>query len=71
MVKNPDGFSDAEKPETLKKVLQICNKSYKARYTIGLNIQGDYLIKFGFELGDKINVEVSRNRILVEKIVGK
>lgn len=69
MVKKPDGFSDAEKSETLKKILQVINASYGKKYTNGLNIKGEWMKRFGFELGDKVNVEVRQNRILVEKII--
>ena len=69
MVKKPDGFSDAENSETLNKVLKVINAPSGKKYTTGLNIKGEWMKKFGFELGDMVNVEVSANRILVEKVV--
>ena len=63
-------FSDAKKQKTepILKKLKIVNKPYKDTYVAGLNIQGKYLEKYGFVLGDIVDVAVSENRILIEKI---
>ena len=55
--------------EKIHKTLKIVHKPYGNTYTIGLNLQGKYLERFGFEFGDMVNVEISKNRILIEKIV--
>ncbi|NOQ26941.1 MAG: type I addiction module toxin, SymE family [Bacteroidales bacterium] len=67
----PVAFPDAKNSENLNKVLKIINAPSGKKYTNGLNIKGEWMNKFGFELGDMVNVEVSQNRILVEKIVGE
>ena len=69
--KESTDFSDTQKtdPPILQKKLKIVNKPYKDTYVIGLNIQGKYLGEFGFELGDMVEVAVSENRILIEKVI--
>lgn len=66
-------FSDTQKFETpvLKKKLKVVNKPYKDTYVVGLHIQGKYLGKYGFELGDILDVIISENRILIEKVINK
>ena len=51
------------------KTLKIVNKPYKDTYVPGINIQGKYLEAYGFLLGDEVAVEVSTNRILIERII--
>lgn len=55
--------------EKIERTLKVVHKHYRKTYTIGFNIQGEYLKRFGFEYGDKVNVVVSKNRILIEKIM--
>ena len=55
----------------LHKKLKIVNKPYKTTYVAGLNIQGKYLNEFGFQVGDTVTVEVSKNKILIERVIGK
>ena len=63
-------FGDEKKsPQTLQKVLRVVNKPYQKTYTNGINIQGEYLKKFGFEKGDKVEVLVSENQIQISKII--
>lgn len=66
------GFSDTQKPDTpvLQKKLKVVNKPYKDTYVMGLNIQGKYLEKYGFVLGDFVDVVVSKNKILIKKVIG-
>lgn len=37
------------------------------RYTLGINLKGDYLQKYGFEVGDMVKVEVKQNQIVITK----
>jgi len=37
------------------------------RYTQGINLKGDYLKKFGFEVGDMVKVEIHKNEIIITK----
>ena len=37
------------------------------RYTSGINLKGDYLQKYGFEVGDMVKVEVKQNQIVITK----
>lgn len=69
--KEGSAFSDTKKFDTpvLQKKLKVVNKPYKDTYVIGLNIQGKYLGKYGFELGDIVDVAVSENQILIEKVL--
>lgn len=53
----------------ISKTLKVVNKPYKKIYVPGINIQGKYLNTFGFKLGDEVAVEVSANRILIEKVL--
>lgn len=71
--KGDSRFSATQKPEIepLHKKLRIVNKPYQKTYTVGLNIQGKYLQEFGFILGDIVDVIVSENRILIEKVINK
>lgn len=70
MDKNPNVFSDAQNSEEiLSKTLKVVNKPYQKTYVNGLNLQGKYFQRFGFELGDPVSVEVSMNRILIKKII--
>jgi len=63
-------FDDEKKsPQTLQKVLRVVNKPYQKTYTNGINIQGEYLKKFGFEKGDKVEVLVKENQISISKII--
>ena len=55
--------------EKIHKTLKIVHKPYRNTYTVGLNLQGKYLERFGFEFGDMVKVEVSKNKILIEKII--
>jgi len=39
------------------------------KYTSAINVKGEYLKKFSFELGDFVKVEVSKNKIVIQKNV--
>jgi hypothetical protein len=64
-------FRESEDQDSLIKQLKVVNKPYKNAYVPDLNIQGKYLETFGFNKGDMVDVLVSENRILIEKIIEK
>ena len=53
----------------MEKLLTVCRASQGNKYTSAINIKGEYLKKFGFELGDFVKVEVSKNKIVIQKNV--
>lgn len=55
----------------ISKRLKVLDKPNGNAYSPGINVQGKYLNTYGFQVGDMVVVEVSANRILIEKIVGK
>ena len=64
-------FFDGKKneDEILQKTLKVVNKPYKDKYVPGINIQGNYLRVYGFNTGDKVFIQVTENKILIEKIL--
>lgn len=70
-IEKGSSFGESENPEikSLLKHLKVVNKPSGDFYSPGINIQGKYLNKFGFEVGDKVAVDISLNRILIEKIL--
>ena len=69
--KEGSAISDTQKTNTLtlEKKLKVVNKPYKDTYVLGLNLQGKYMAKYGFLWHDVVNVTVSENRILIEKVI--
>jgi len=53
----------------MDKLLTVCRSAQGNKYTSAINIKGDYLKKYGFELGDFVKVEVTKNKITIEKTV--
>lgn len=51
----------------MEKYLQCVNAPYGKRYTVGINIKGDYLKEFNFFVGDCVKVELSENQIIITK----
>ena len=51
----------------MEKYLKCVNAPYGSRYTVGINLKGDYLKEFNFFVGDCVKVELSENRILITK----
>ena len=47
----------------------MCRAAQGNKYTSAINIKGEYLKKYGFELGDFVKVEVSKNKIVIQKNV--
>ena len=53
----------------MEKLLTVCRASQGNKYTSAISIKGEYLKKYGFELGDFVKVEVSKNKIVIQKNV--
>ncbi|HEY6913144.1 MAG TPA: hypothetical protein VI413_00595 [Paludibacter sp.] len=53
----------------MDKLLTVCRSTQGKKYTSAINIKGDYLKKYGFELGDFVKVTVCKNKITIEKNV--
>lgn len=51
----------------MEKVLQCVRLPQNGKGTIGFNLKGEYLKKYGFQLGDKVKVEISKNMIVLFK----
>lgn len=51
----------------MEKYLKCINAPYGNRYTVGINLKGDYLKEFNFFVGDCVKVELSENRIIITK----
>ena len=49
------------------KILTVCRMAQGKKYAPGLNLKGDYLMKYGFEVGDMVRVEISQNQIIISK----
>jgi len=47
----------------MEKLLTVCRASQGNKNTSAINIKGEYLKKYGFELGDFVKVEVSKKRL--------
>lgn len=53
----------------MDKLLTVCRSAQGNKYTAAINIKGDYLKKYGFEMGDFVKVVISKNKITIEKTV--
>ena len=53
----------------MEKLLTVCRTAQGKNYTNVINIKGEYLKKYGFELGDFVKVTVLKNKIVIEKNV--
>ena len=51
----------------MEKVLQCVRLPQNGKGTIGFNLKEEYLKKYGFQLGDKVKVEFSKNKIVLFK----
>ena len=51
----------------MEKILKVCQAPQGNRYTSKINIAGDWLIKYGFNLGDFVKVEIRKNEIIITK----
>jgi len=55
-----------QKPDS--RILKVVKIPQGKRYTTGLNLKGDYLLKYGFDFGDMVKIEFSEGKILINKI---
>ena len=53
----------------MDKLLTVGRAAQGNKYTNVINIKGEYLKKYGFEVGDFVKVVVSKNKIVIEKNV--
>lgn len=51
----------------MEKYIKCVNAPYGSRYTVGINLKGDYLKKYNFNVGDCVKVELSENQIIITK----
>lgn len=51
----------------MEKYLKCVNAPYGNRYTVGINLKGDYLKEFNFFVGDCVKVELLENKIIITK----
>ena len=51
----------------LTKTLKVCDLPAGKKYAPGLNLKGDYLRAFGFEVGDIVSVELTAGKIVISK----
>ncbi len=67
-----DFFGNSQTTEQpLIKTLKVVNKPYKNKYTVGLNIQGEYLKAYGFNRGDMVEMQVAENLIKISKVINE
>lgn len=51
----------------MEKYLKCVNTPYGSRYTVGINLKGDYLKQYNFNVGDCVKVELFENQIIISK----
>lgn len=51
----------------LTKLLKVCGLPTQKKYTVGINLKGEYLKDYGFNIGDYVHVEVTENKIVITK----
>lgn len=51
----------------MEKYLKCVNAPYGNRYTVGINLKGDYLKNYNFFVGDCVKVKLSENQIIITK----
>lgn len=51
----------------MEKYLKCVNAPYGSRYTVGINLKGDFLKRYNFNVGDCVKVELSENQIIITK----
>lgn len=54
----------------LTKLLKVCGLPTREKHTAGINLKGEYLKDYGFNIGDYVNVEVTENKIVITKDQG-
>lgn len=53
----------------MEKLLTVCHSAQGNKYTNAINIKGEWLKQYGFEKGDFVKVEVTKNKIVIQKNV--
>lgn len=51
----------------MEKLLTVCRMASGKKYTTAINLKGDYLQKYGFNVGDMVKVELKNNQIVISK----
>ena len=51
----------------MEKLLKVCQAPQGNKYTNKINISGEWLKKYGFDLGDFVKVEIKQNEIVITK----
>lgn len=51
----------------MEKIIRCVNTPYGDRYTVEINLKGDYLKEYNFFGGDCVKVKLSENRIIITK----
>ena len=51
----------------MEKLLKVCQAPQGKKYTNKINISGEWLKKYGFDLGDLVKVEIRKNEIVIPK----
>ena len=51
----------------MERILKVCQTAQGNRYTSKINIAGDWLKNYGFNLGDLVKVEIRKNEIVISK----
>lgn len=55
-------------PSTLFKRVKVIQKPQGKLYAPGISLQGNYLKNYGFNLGNRVLIEVSQDRIIITKL---
>lgn len=53
----------------MEKLITVQRTAQGKKCTQGISLQGEYLKKYGFEVGDFVKVVISKNKITIEKTV--
>lgn len=51
----------------MEKYLKCVTAQDGSRYTVGINLKGDYLKQYNFNVGDCVKVDLSENQIIITK----
>ncbi len=56
--------------EIMERILKCVSFPAGRKRTAGFNLKGEYLKKYGFEVGDFVKVEISQHKIVITKNQG-
>jgi hypothetical protein len=54
----------------MEKILKCVSLPSSGKHTIGFNLKGEYLKKYGFVEGDYVKVEITEKKIVITKNEG-